>query len=260
MLIIYRISDTGYNKVKPGYINNESCLANASKIFKNEEWLIIADNISRETHSMICKHHPPESIQRVSIGNGAGTFNLALDRALDQSEEDIIYFLENDYLHKPGSAEIIREGMQIGHSFVSLYDHPDKYLNPEEGGNPFCSDRSENTRLYLTDNCHWKISNSTTMTFASTAGRLNDVKDTMRKHTAGIHPNDFQMFLELSKQGHKLVTSVPGFSTHGETRWLSPLTDWQAISQQFTKNETQESEPIAAPDQPPSSTAKQHSS
>ena len=31
MRIIYRISDAGYNKVKPDYITNETCLANATK-------------------------------------------------------------------------------------------------------------------------------------------------------------------------------------------------------------------------------------
>ena len=29
MKIIYRISDAGYNKVKPDYVTNEACLANA---------------------------------------------------------------------------------------------------------------------------------------------------------------------------------------------------------------------------------------
>ena len=29
MRVIYRISDSGYNKVKPDYINNEACLRNA---------------------------------------------------------------------------------------------------------------------------------------------------------------------------------------------------------------------------------------
>jgi hypothetical protein len=31
MKIIYRISDAGYNKMKPDYINNEACLANATE-------------------------------------------------------------------------------------------------------------------------------------------------------------------------------------------------------------------------------------
>ena len=240
MLVIYRISDAGYKKVKPDFINNESCLANATHVFRNEEWLIIADNISDETYSMICKYHSEQSIKKVSIGNGAGTFNLALDEALKRSKEDIIYFLENDYLHKPDAAQIIREGFQTGHSFVSLYDHPDKYLNPKDGGNPFCENKSEKTSLYLTNSCHWKITNSTTMTFASKVGLIKQTIDVMRKHTAGTHPNDFEMFLDLSKHGHKLVTSVPGFSTHGETRWLSPLADWQRIYEQSIKNQAQE--------------------
>ena len=32
MKIIYRISDAGYNKVKPDYIDNETCLRNAVKV------------------------------------------------------------------------------------------------------------------------------------------------------------------------------------------------------------------------------------
>ena len=181
---------------------------------------------------------PEQSIKKASIGSGAGTFNLALDIALERNEEDIIYFLENDYLHKPDAAGIICEGFQTGHSFVSLYDHPDKYVNPEDRGNPFCENKSERTNLYLTNSCHWKVSNSTTMTFASKAGIINKTIDIMRKHTTGTHPNDFQMFLDLSKHGHKLVTSVPGFSTHGETRWLSPLTDWEKISEETILNGT----------------------
>ena len=56
MKIIYRISDSGYNKVKPNYINNENCLANAVKTFKDADWSIIADNISKETNYMIQKY------------------------------------------------------------------------------------------------------------------------------------------------------------------------------------------------------------
>ena len=44
MKIIYRISDTGYAKTKPDYINNENCLNNAVHRFKDCHFLIIADN------------------------------------------------------------------------------------------------------------------------------------------------------------------------------------------------------------------------
>jgi len=228
MKIIYRISDAGYNKVKPEYINNELCLKNATTVFKDANWNIIADNISAETNDMIQKYKSRDHIDYVSVGHGAGTFNLALDEALKYNDDDIVYFIENDYIHKPDSAKIIQEGFELGASFVALYDHPDKYLDPSKGGNPYCVGGAEDTRVYLTDSCHWKITNSTTMTFSAKVSTLKRVEATLRKHTSGTHPNDFQMFLELRQQGELLITPLPGYATHGETAWLSPLTNWRA--------------------------------
>jgi hypothetical protein len=113
--------------------------------------------------------------------------------------------------------------------FVSLYDHPDKYLPPSKGGNPYCEGGAEDTRVYKTDSVHWKITNSTTMTFAAKVSTLKENENILRKHTSGTHPNDFQMFLELRANNKLLITSIPGYSTHGETAWLSPLTDWSKI-------------------------------
>jgi len=228
MKIIYRISDAGYNKVKPDYINNENCLKNALQVFSYNEydWSIIADNISEETNNMICKYIPRDYIYYASIGHGAGTFNLALNEALQESDDKIIYFLENDYLHKPGADKILKEGFGLGYDYVALYDHPDKYIN---GANPFVEDGGEVTRLMLTDSCHWKLTNSTTMTFAARVSTLKKDETILREFTSGTHPNDFPMFLTLREKQHGLITPVPGYSTHGETAWLSPLTDWSKI-------------------------------
>ena len=236
MKVIYRISDSGYNKVKPDYITNEACLANAVNTFAGKDgtpisadFTIIADNISQETNDMIQKYVTRSSIDYRQVGNGAKTFNIALDEALYYQDDDIIYFLENDYLHKPGSYKILREGFTLGASFVSLYDHPDKYISPNEGGNPYCEGGAENTRVYKTDSVHWKITNSTTMTFAAKVSTLKRCESILRKHTSGVHPNDFQMFLELRENNELLITPIPGYATHGETAWLSPLTDWSKI-------------------------------
>jgi len=37
------------------------------------------------------------------------------------------------------------------------------------------------------------------------------------------------MFLALRDKGRGLVTPIPGYATHGETAWLSPLVDWNTI-------------------------------
>lgn len=229
MKIIYRISDAGYNKVKPDYINNENCLKNATEVFSNCNWSIIADNISQETDSMVQKYTSKNNILYTSKGSGAQTFNLALDKALQYDDEEIIYFIENDYLHKPNSEQVIREGIELGASFITLYDHPDKYLNPSKGGNPYCQGGAEDTRVYLTPSSHWKITNSTTMTFAAKVKTLREVEPILRKYTSGTYPEDFKMFLELREKNHILISPIPGYSTHGETAWLSPLIDWSQI-------------------------------
>ena len=229
MKIIYRISDAGYNKVKPNYIGNEQCLKNATEVFKDADWSIIADNISPETNDMVQRYKSRDCINYVSVGHGAGTFNMALDEALMYPDDEIIYFIENDYLHKPGSQRILEEGFNLGASFVSLYDHPDKYLDPSQGGNPYCEGGAEDTRVYLSNNCHWKITNSTTMTFAAKVSTLKKTELILRKHTVGSHPNDFKMFLELRQNNELLITPLPGYSTHGETAFLTPLTNWSQI-------------------------------
>jgi len=196
MKIIYRISDSGYNKVKPKYINNRNCLWNAVNTFQDvafEDWTVIADNVSEETDVIIQSYIPRESIEYVSVGHGAGTFNLALDKALTFDDNEIVYFIENDYLHLPNSKTIIEEGLnEIGADFVSLYDHPDKYI---DGANPYVQGGGEMTRVMLSKSSHWKVTNSTTMTFASKVKTLRKVENVLREHTQGSYPRDFDMFV-----------------------------------------------------------------
>ena len=231
MTIIYRISDIGYKKIKPSFINNENCLKNAINTFSPSihNWIVIADNISVETNQLVEKFISSNNIKHVTIGNGAGTFNIALNNALNFKDDEIIYFLENDYLHKFNSDTILKEGIDLGASFVSLYDHPDKYLPPELGGNPLCQMGAEDTRVYLTKSTHWKITNSTTMTFASKVSTLKRVEKVLRNFTSNSYPEDFKMFIELRKQGELIISPIPGYSTHGETAWLAPLTNWNNI-------------------------------
>ena len=226
MKIIYRISDTGYNKVKPDYINNEKCLLNALDMFSTEkhDWLVIADNVSQATTQMLEKY--VLNIKHVSVGHGAGTFNLALDEALTYNDDEIVYFIENDYLHKQNSDKVLEEGFSLGYHYVALYDHPDKYIN---GANPFVEDGGEVTHVMLSKSCHWKLTNSTTMTFAAQVKTLKEDESTFREYTKGSYPRDFEMFLALREKQHGLVTPIPGYATHGETAWLSPLTDWSKI-------------------------------
>ena len=213
MKVIYKISDGGYPKDKPKWFSKINCLKNALKHFKQDDFLLIMDNVSDNLKSEIEKIYSGKA-QLTSIGNPAGTFQIQMDHAIGltnilmASDDEIIYFLEDDYVHKQNSQKILEEGFELGMDYVTLYDHPDKYLNPIEGGNPYCDGRAEFTRVFLGQNSHWKITNSTTGTFAAKVKTL--------KEDASIN-----------KKGRRLVSSIPGYSTHCETRWLTPLTNWE---------------------------------
>jgi len=225
MHVIYRISDNGYPKEKPEYVTNENCFRNALSVFGKSQWTVIADSASEETKLLV--KECSGSIKHVEIGHGAGTFNTALDIALGLPEDETVYFLENDYLHGHNADRVLESAFDLEFDYATLYDHPDKYMNPFEGGNPFCSNRSEATRVYLGEHCHWKLTNSTTMTFAAKVKTLKQDESILRKWTKETHPHDFQMFTELIQKGRRLASPLPGYATHGETKWLSPLTNWK---------------------------------
>jgi hypothetical protein len=103
MKVIYRISDGGYPKEKPDYITKINCLKNALKHFNQEDFLLIMDGVSDNLKSEIEKIYSGKA-QLVSIGNGAGTFNLALSHVLGQTE---IFVLENDEIVYSNSCDFV---------------------------------------------------------------------------------------------------------------------------------------------------------
>lgn len=227
MKLIYRTSDSGYNKIKPDYINNINCLNNFIKNVGKPD-LIVADNVNEPNHRK--QIDDLGCVKNVSIGSGAGTFRWTLDYIFkNYNDNDIVYICENDYLHKPNSMKIIQEGFDLGADYVSLYDHPDKYINGDMGGNPEVESGGEVTRLLLSKSTHWKMTNSTTMTLASRVKTLKEDNELIQQYIGGTYPRDFEMFLALRNGGRVLITPVPGYSTHGETNWLSPFTDWSKV-------------------------------
>lgn len=237
IIIYYRICDHGYPKEKPNYITKENCLRNAVNEFPptKVEWHIIGDNICDTTYNMILQYLPESAIHRVSVGHGAGTFRMAYEAAIKNKDNDLIYFLEDDYLHVPGSLECLKSiAYENFEDYITLYDSPDKY--GYKNINPFVIHGAEVTKLYLTDNHHWKVTNSTTMTMAAFVDVLKRDKATWWRWTETKHPYDFQIFNDLrifSKAN--IICPVPSLSTHGETAFLAKLIDWEKTTPQDVK-------------------------
>ena len=230
---LYRISDGSYEKERFPYATKETCLRNFLTVFEPsaDDLLIIADNVSDATWDMVNELHP--RVVRTNIGHGAGSWRYAaFDVALEQcSDDEVMYFVEDDYLHLAGARQVLLEGVDVAH-YVSLYDHKDKYISTDKGGhNPFIKYGGEITRVIRTESSHWKLTNSTTMTFAITVGVLREDKDVWDKYTRGRHPHDFHAFLEVARRGRLLVTPIPGYATHCEPMLAAPGIDWEAVAE-----------------------------
>ena len=228
MIIFYRISDGGYNKIKPAYVTKRGCFLHFLKIFTGYDIYVFADIICEDTYSFLKEHVDDSKIIRTSLSN-AGSFMNSLHFALSKfNNNEKIYFAEDDYIYKKEAPKIIEEGLDIA-DYSSGYDHPDKYINHSEGGpNPFIEKGGEQTRVLVSRSSHWKRTNSCCMTFAAKVGTLKNDYAIFKKYCSSTHPYDFQIFCDLYKiNGRRLVSCIPSVSTHGETQWLAKFVNWE---------------------------------
>lgn len=206
MIILYRLSDKSCNKLKIPGCTKDYCLNNfLSNLQSNYKFYLILDNCNKET---IIKYNYLENIIITNLGN-SNSFLYTLQFALNNFNNEIIYFVEDDYLHKKDSLKLINEGLEY-FDYVSLYDHPDKYLE-ERYEDKIC-------KLLKTENTHWKSSVSTTMTFASKVKTLKRDYHIWEKYTKNFnYPQDHNAFVEINgfeATTSKLGISIPGNSEH----------------------------------------------
>ncbi|MFH1985900.1 MAG: glycosyltransferase family 2 protein [Pseudomonadota bacterium] len=205
---IYRICDLRDGLTKIARITKRQCFENFIEVFGTGNLTVVADNCRPDTLDFL--RGLVGDIHETALGNSA-SFLYALDLALKRSDTDTVYLVEDDYLHQAGATAFLAEGLERA-DYVSLYDHPDKYLDPSP--NPLVKQGGEATTVLLTRSSHWKRTNSTTMTFAARIGTLRRDAEVLRRYCQAPVPADFYLFCELMKRGRTLITPIPGRATH----------------------------------------------
>jgi hypothetical protein len=206
--IIYRICDHRNGGTKIPQVNKRQCFLNFIEVFGVDDLAIVADNTSQGTIDFLSRH--VGIIKRTNLGN-SGSFLYALQLAFQYHDDQLVYLVEDDYLHLPKSRQCLLEGLQHA-DYVSLYDHADKYM--QRSPNPLVKDGGENTKVILTATTHWKYTNSTTMTFAAKVGTLKADQAIFRDHCKDTIPKDYYLFRALAQHGRTVITPIPGCSTH----------------------------------------------
>lgn len=210
MFFYYRISDKSYLKEKLPGISKEECLDNFLNIFSKIgkfKGIILADNCDNNTLKLIeSKINDNISLHTSELGN-AGSLLWCIEDSLDKDNE-IIYFVEDDYLHSQESLNLIYDWQELNDNihYATLYDHPDKYSKMYNYG--------ETSKVYKNKH-HWRLTQSTTMTFLTKKEYLKDDYLTWGKYLRNTsHPPDHQIFTELLNKNRKLVCAIPGSASH----------------------------------------------
>ena len=102
MIIYYRISSNSYNKPRIPGATKSVCLKNFLEIFQEETIFLIKDNcdeLAEKEIEKVLKDYPHIKTETTQLGN-SGSFKYALSQAISHDPNEIIYFVEDDYLHK----------------------------------------------------------------------------------------------------------------------------------------------------------------
>ena len=248
IVIIYRISDhSNLEKVKPNYASKENCLRTLVREFGNDDLHIICDNVSDQTYNMVKQY--TNNVELTNNGN-TGSFlyswNKAYELTKEMSADTIVYLVEDDYIHCRGAKEILIEAFRdLNAPYATLYDHPDKYQDNQDprykwGHGKLDIDdngirkpkniymKGEDTVVYASKSCHWKLTSSTTMTFATTVDNIREDRDDMIKlHTGNPLPMGGTSFKLLAQKEKGLISSIPAYAGHAEERWLPYFRNWE---------------------------------
>ena len=168
-----------------------------------------------------------KNVEIIKCGSESDSFLRTLDivRSRNFKDDQIIYFLEDDYLHRPGWCNILLEGFSINSSYVTLYDF-DKFIA-----------KGYLSEIFITNSSHWRAVPVTTNTFACRYKTiLEDLEIHQKYSIEGIKEEegyyfskDYDKFWELQKNKKYIISPIPGWSTHCDYNHISPLINWNDV-------------------------------
>lgn len=210
-------SSISAHKKRPAHFNKEACYRN-----------LIATSDSRVHFTHFLDSSPDHFLKGQGIAIQEGTESGSFLRMLDHVEklklhpDTIVYFLEDDYVHRPGWVDVLFEAFSLPIDYATLYDHSDKYKAYPK----------LESKIFATKSCHWRTTPSTTNTYAMRFSTLIQDFSIHRRFSIGRKVTaDHNKFMFLGKRGKVLISSIPGWSTHADPEFASPCIDWEPYFQ-----------------------------
>jgi hypothetical protein len=231
--IFYRhYNVTGRETWRPEWFDYEKCFLNlidTIKDLKNVKLIVVFDGDDKE--NFINKYDV--DIRYICAGSDYESFKKTIDIVKNENidDEDIIYLLENDYLHLDGWVFKVLDFFKYkNNDYLSLYDHSDKY---------FESYKTLESKLIVVNDNHYRTTPSTCGSFLV---KKKVLFDDLEYHYDGPiifskftnMPVDHTKFLLLKFfKNRDTYSPVPAMSTHCLVDFLSPTIKWDQIIKKY---------------------------
>jgi hypothetical protein len=219
-------SEVSSNKKRSEYFSREKCYKNLiATVDDRVDVVFLVDTFYGNLKDHFLANEKKYPVVEFKVGSEAGSFLKMLEYVESRrfSPQTILYFVEDDYVHRPGWVDVLLEAFSLEWaSYATLYDHKDKYFLPiyEE----------LSSRIFHTFSTHWRTTPSTTNTYAMLWKTLKEHLPIHKTYSEGRTATDcHNKFLKLKEMGAILISPVPGWSTHSKEEYESPCIDWEKI-------------------------------
>lgn len=220
----YNVEGKGY-KYRPFWFDYELCFKNFLSTIKDKNvdfHLVMDGKVDNNWIGKYKQHYILHEIEGGSMEKAAITmYNIVKSMGNKIADNDLIYFLENDYLHVNGWVDKVTDLFKTfnGLNYISLYDHNDKYTWMH-----LYEDLV--SKIFTTSTHHWRTVPNTCGSYICTKKLFLEDYDVQ---TTVIGDANKWLHLEQTK-GRFMLSALPGLSTHCMDTLLSPTIDWEKIN------------------------------
>ena len=210
---------------RPEWFDFEKCFTNLLRTIRNKNAIlhVVFDETRGDvSENFIFKYKNYFELFRDKFGDDTSSFfgTWKIAKEINTEDDDLYYFLENDYLHVENWVDEIYD-LYNSHSdldYVSLYDHKDKYFCPQYD--------DLKSKILVTSNRHWRTAPSTCGSFV--VNKKIFLEDFDIQSTT---PGDHGKFIHLrNTRNRKVITPVPSLSTHCVSPYMAPVINWEEIN------------------------------
>jgi glycosyltransferase involved in cell wall biosynthesis len=217
---------------RPNWFTYENAFLNLLDSFEKDKDQVLLNVLidGRIEDNFVNKYFNQINFIQVEGGDQRSSWkntNIVIKEFCDNNtikDNDIIYILENDYIHVEGwVGKLVSFFEKKSDSYVSLYDHPDKY-----------SDYTDlKSRVISEAGHHWRTAPSTCGSYVVSKKVFledYDISPTIESFCYDMYhtPDHFKwLILNLYKK-REIFTPIPSLATHSMSYYLAPNIDWES--------------------------------